>query len=211
MSTGKTMLLGVVIALCLPALAQEYPKKEVAIDYSFVRFNPSIFNSQSRNLNGGGGSFTYNVRKGIGIKAELNGYGSNTAGFVIPAPVVTSRGVIPAGTFSASGNLFSYLFGPQFKVNLGKVSPFAEALWGGAHSNVYANLFKAAGGVASAAPSNNAFAMAYGGGIDVSVTKVVSIRPVQVDYFMSRFGNVFATRNQNNFRYSAGIVFGLGK
>lgn len=206
----NTLLVTLVFVFCgVYALAQEFGKAEVAIDYSFVRFNPSIFNSQSRNLNGAGGAFVINFHKGIGLKAEFNGYGSSTASYVIPAPIVTPQGTIPAGTFTASGNLFTYLFGPQFKFQVGKVRPFAEALFGGAHSNVYANLATATG-VASAAPANNAFAMAFGGGLDIPVSRIVSIRPVQIDWLMTRFGNSFVTKNQNNFRYQAGIVFGLG-
>jgi hypothetical protein len=210
MNTGRTtMLLIMVVLLCLPVFAQEYPRGEVAIDYSFARFNPNIFNSQSRNLNGGGGEFTLNLFKGVGIKADLQGYGSSTTGFFIPARVTPAGVIIPAGTFTATGNLFSYMFGPQFKVNLHRVAPFAEALWGGAYSNVYANLFTAARGI-GAQPTKNAFAQAYGAGIDIRVSHSVAIRAAQLDYFMTRFSNAFVTSNQNNWRYQAGVVFGFG-
>ena len=48
-----------------------------------------------------------------------------------------------------------------------------------------------------------------GGGIDVPLTKAISIRPVQVDYLLTRFGNGFTggNNNQSNFRYQAGISF----
>jgi hypothetical protein len=50
--------------------------------------------------------------------------------------------------------------------------------------------------------------MAFGGGLDIPVNKTISIRPAEFDYFLTRFDNPFTgTANQQNFRYSAGIVF----
>jgi len=89
-------------------------------------------------LNGGGGTLVFNVNKYLGLKADLQGYGSTTSHFVI-----TPRPVFPAGAVAnVQGNLFTYLFGPQIKVRTPKVQPFFHLLFGGAHSNVYANAFK---------------------------------------------------------------------
>ena len=50
--------------------------------------------------------------------------------------------------------------------------------------------------------------MAVGGGLDISVSHRVSIRPVEFDYVLSRYSNpLTSTNNQNNFRYVGGIVF----
>jgi len=71
----------------------------------------------------------------------------------------------------ACGNLFSYMFGPQIKYRAGKFEPFAEVLLGGAHSNFYANACnKDTGLCGSKSPSNNAFSMAIGGGVNIAVT-----------------------------------------
>jgi len=64
--------------------------------------------------------------------------------------------------------------------------------------------------LASKAPSSNAFAMAFGGGVDIPVGHAVSIRPAEIDYLLTNFSNRFNNSNQNNFRYSAGINFSLG-
>jgi hypothetical protein len=201
----KVLLCLLILIFGLAAWAQEQPKVELSIDYSFVRFNPDTF-AQAHNLNGAGGSFTYNLNQWFGLKAEFFGYGASTSTFVIPA----GNAILPAGgTFAVSGNMFTYLFGPQFKYRAKKVQPFVHALFGGAHSNTYANLYSAAG-LAGIAPGNNAFAMSFGGGVDIPITKSIAIRPVQVDYLMTRFGNTFDTRNQNNFRYAGGVTFYLG-
>jgi hypothetical protein len=57
--------------------------------------------------------------------------------------------------------------------------------------------------------SKFAFATAAGGGIDVRVSRHFAVRPVQAEYFLTKFRDG-ANNRQNNFRYSAGIVFRFG-
>jgi len=206
MKITKSIVFAAVLFFGLTALAQDYPKLEVAVDYSYFRYNPShAYTKNGHSLNGAGGSIDYNFTKYIGIKAELEGYGSYGYTFIIPSPIVTSKGTIPAGTFHANGNMFTYLFGPQVKFRAPHFQPYAHILFGAAHSNVYANLFTASGAVGTA-PSGNCFAMAFGGGVDFPVTKSIAIRPAEVDYVLTRFNNS-VTGNQSNFRYQAGVVF----
>ena len=58
--------------------------------------------------------------------------------------------------------------------------------------------------------SNSNFAMVFGGGIDVKVSKRIDIRVIQVDYNPIFFGGIenldLADRTQNNFRFGFGIV-----
>ena len=75
---SAVLLLGVV------AWAQEFPRYEVGVNYSYMRFNPST-NTNSHSLNGGGGSITFNINEYLGIKADLQGTGSNDTEFHIPA------------------------------------------------------------------------------------------------------------------------------
>jgi hypothetical protein len=204
---GSILLLGAI------AWAQEFPRAEVGVNYTYARYAPSVKYSQGHSLNGGGGSATFNWNEYLGFKVDLQGYGSNENNFVIP-----SNGIFPNGlSGKVQGNLFTYLFGPQFKVRAHHLQPFGHILFGAAHTNVYANAFKqicqpiAGGCPISKSPSADAFAMAFGGGVDVPVTKMISIRPAEFDYFLTRFDNPFTgTANQNNFRYSGGIVFTLG-
>jgi hypothetical protein len=54
------------------------------------------------------------------------------------------------------------------------------------------------------------FTMAFGGRLDVNVSKNVAIRPVEIDWLLTRYTNPFTdTNNQNSFRYTAEIVFYL--
>jgi hypothetical protein len=212
MKSTKVIQLGIaVMLLALTAAAQEFPRYELGLDYSFARFAPSASYTQGHSLNGGGGSFVININEYLGIKADFQGYQSTTNNFHIPANPVfpgSASGVV-------SGDLFTYTFGPQIKVRAHGLHPFGHLLFGAAHSNVYANAFKQLcqpiAGTCSfnKTPAEDAFAMVFGGGVDIPIGKVVSFRPAEVDYLLTRFTNQFANTNQNNFRYSAGLVFNL--
>jgi len=196
-----------ILMLGICAWAQEIPKADVSLDYSYLRFNPDKnLPSQSFNLNGGGGSVTFNATSALGLKAEFFGYSANTNTLTIPVGTpVLPRG----GTFTTSGNMFTYLFGPQIKIRAHHFQPFGEVLIGGAYSNQYVNLFRQAS-IVSAAPSKNAFAFSFGGGVDIPISRRFAIRPVEIDYLLTRFGNALVTTNQNNFRYAGGITFFVG-
>jgi len=209
MKLRSAVLLVFVLLFGSVAFAQDTPKIEVPLDYSYMRFNPENSNIVSSfSLNGGGGGIAVYVTHWIGIEADLQGYGSTTKSFTFPAGVVAA---CPAGcTLTAQGNLFTYNVGPIFKFRAHRFEPFMEALFGGAHSNVYGNLFKnCIGCIASRSPSNNAFDFIIGGGIDIPFHEHIAFRPIQVDYVLTRFGNAFTQGNQNqsNFRYLGGIVF----
>ena len=46
-----------IVLLTLSAAAQEFPRAELAIDYSFVRYAPSAAYTKGHSLNGGGGAW----------------------------------------------------------------------------------------------------------------------------------------------------------
>ena len=193
---NKAFLIGFVLLFGSAAFAQSDTKMEVSANYSYMRFNPQNSNIiSSFSLNGGGGAFSYFFTDMIGIKAEFEGYGS------------TTRTLVATGT-NVQANLFTYNVGPVLKYRQGKFQPFGEVLFGGAHSNAYVNLCNASGGCIGS-PSNNAFDFIIGGGLDIPVTKSISIRPAEVDFVLTRFGNNFTggNNNQSNFRYQAGVVF----
>jgi hypothetical protein len=205
-------LAGVVILLGVSAWAQEFPRFEAAFDYSFARFSPNAAYSQGHSLNGGGGSFMVNINEYLGIKADLQGYQSTTNTFTIPQNVQFPGGA----TGKASGDLFTYLFGPEIKVRAHMLHPFAHILLGAAHTNVYSNAFKqicqhSAGNCSfNSTPADDAFAMTVGGGVDIPLGKTISFRPAEIDYLLTHFTNQFANSNQNNFRYAAGLVISFG-
>jgi len=207
--TRKVLVLGIAILMGLAAFAQEFPRAEVGIVYSYTRFSPSLHYSPNMNINGGGGSFTFNLNRYFGIKSEFVGGGASKATWTVPV----GNAVFPAGaSIKSSGNLFSYLFGPQIRIPSQKISPYFNFLFGGVHTSAFADAIAACQNcTTSAAPSGNSFGMAIGGGLDLPVTHVVAIKVAQVDYLMTRFNNgLTGADNQHNFRYSAGLVFRFG-
>ena len=193
----RVFLVTVVLLFGSAAFAQDQGKAEVSVNYSYIRFNPQNNNVSGLgafSLNGGGGAFSYFFTDLIGIKAEFEGYGSQTR-------------FLPQAESNVSANLFTYNVGPVIKLRHGRFQPFAEAMFGGAHSNADVNICNVVECFHS--PSNNAFDFIIGGGLDIKLTHSISFRPAEVDYVLTRFGNAFTSgnNNQSNFRYQAGVVF----
>lgn len=206
MKNNGTFILGFMFLLTMTAFAQEYPQFEVDLGYSLINFHPNAAQITSFNLNGGGGGVVYNVTPWIGIKADLTGYGTSS-GFK------DAIKHLPGYSGSASGNLFTYMFGPQIKKHSGKLQPFGEGLFGAAHTNAYATILKADNQLVKGNGSNNGFAMEFGGGLDWAVSKTIQIRPVEVGYLYTHFGSnhvVGYSASQNSFKYVAGVNFTFG-
>ena len=214
MKSRTALAFGIILCCATMAFAQDTPPKiEVSLDYSYVHANPQNNNIiPTFSLNGGGGAGAFYFSKYIGIEGEFEGYGSYTHNFTITNP---SYCPTPCA-ISAQGNFFTYNVGPIFKYRTPHFEPFVEALFGGAHSNFYGNLYKDCTlfgcSVSGKSPSNNAFDFLIGGGIDIPVNEHITIRPAQFDYLLTRFGNDFThgNNNQSNFRYQAGVVFRFG-
>lgn len=181
-------MLGCCCALPRPARAQEatasVPQFEVSGGYSYVRANPANQNG-GFNLNGGNASLTYNFTDHFSAVGEFGGY--HFSG-------------LPAGL---SSTMYTYLFGPRVSLRKSsRVTPFAQALFGGGRLNASTSGVNA---------GENAFSMALGGGVDVSVGSHFAIRLVQADYLLTRFASVTGSSvTQNNARISAGLVFRFG-
>ncbi len=177
-------LLGTVLLVCLTAAAQDAPKADAFLGYSYVRANPNTAGATGFNLNGGSGSVAFNPSRSFGIVGDFGGYHVGTI----------------AGQ-SVDANLYTYLFGPRFSHRGDRLTPFVQVLFGGAHATSSA----IGGGTA------NSFAMTAGGGLDAKVSDHVAIRLGQVEYFMTRFPETTPSRvTQNNLRLSTGIVFRFG-
>lgn len=187
---------GLLLLTAGAALAQDsFPKVETAPAFMYIRFQPGA-NIQNFNCIGGGGTIAYNLSKWLGLAADLGGC------------KVTG---LQSGI---SVNQFTYLFGPRFTYrNHSKFTPFFEVNFGGDRLSGSCNNFVTSRGVCNGSVSYNAFGMTAGGGFDIKLTNKISLRPVQAEYFYTRFGNnvSFLTNvNQNNFRLKSGIVIAWG-
>ena len=183
----KLVLIAVfLLGFSVVAVAQDVPLAEVYGGYTYVRVNPlSDWNADDMNTNGWDASVTFNGNNWIGFVADFGG----------------NYGTLMYKDINAWADvsIHSIMFGPKITIRRGKISPFVQALFG------YARLkAKEAGDEYT----ENDFAMAFGGGVDVNLSKMISVRPVQVDYFGVKDG--FSGDFINSFKYSAGIVLKLG-
>ena len=162
------------------------PRFEINGGYSYINFDPG---DPFRNFNnhGGTGGFTYNANRVLGLTAEVGGY----------------NGHRDVNGVRQSASLTSYLFGPRLNLRMfDHFVPFAEFLFGGAHGNLGFTGDR----------SQNAFALAAGGGVDVVLTKNLAWRFAQIDYLMTNFSgpSLNANARQNNLRLGSGLVLRFG-
>ena len=171
------------------ASAQETtPKVEVGLSYSWLHVNSSNFDFQ-RTGNGGAGYVEYNISSMVGLVGDFGGYANTRTGI--------------------NDKALTYLFGPRFNMRrVQRWTPYVQFLFGGAY---------AWSGPTGFQQNQNAFAMAAGGGLDFNCNKLISIKPIQVEYVMTQFDSaklggstVGFGDHQNDVRYSAGVVFKFG-
>ena len=200
-----SMILGLLFMVAAACSAQEVPKQEVYLGYSFMRVNAAT-RVPAFTANGGLGAIQYNFNEYFSGVAEFGGYhNGNVSGVQLDS------------------TLMSYLFGPRLTLNkTGVTSVFVHGLFGGTHytrSIFVGPTVNALGAVDTtsqrAEGSKDAFSMAWGGGVDIRLHHNVALRPIQLDYYMTRFQPIFinglgdlnGNNNQHNLRYSAGLAF----
>jgi hypothetical protein len=172
-----TTIAFVLILMPTAALAQIPTRGNVFFGYSY---GSADFSSAGRtNLNGWNGSLEGKVLPWVGFVADFSGlYGSqDTSAF---------------SNFKVNTNMNSVVLGPRVSVPIGKLTPFAEALFGASHRHDSASGFS---------ESDTSFATALGGGVDYRLIHGIGWR-VQADLLQTRF----FSGTQNNFRLSTGIV-----
>ena len=205
------LALGLTFGLCVHAA--DTPQADLFVGYSFVRYN-SAQEVPAFTANGGISTFAWNFNGFLGLEAELGGY---------------HNGNINNHEFDTT--TFSYLFGPRGSFNRGgTLVPYVHSLFGGqnAHTSICC-VYPTTGVGQPASPGSrvaydqNNFAMAVGGGLDIKLHKHIMLRPIQLDYLLTRFQaptfnpNLIPpltgesrNRNQNNLRYAAGVAFNFG-
>jgi opacity protein-like surface antigen len=207
------------------ALAQDTPKVQVFGGYSLLHadtaglsnsaadsFLGTTGSSVNSNFNGWNAELQYNLKSWLGAVADVSGnYGTALS-------VASSSGLPSAPGF----NSYSFLFGPSVQHSMGRLRPFAHALFGAnrlsSDTTAATNLF----GTPPTTPTDTAFAMALGGGVDYKLSKGFGLRLGQIDYLYTKHdslaysGSFFGTDqlagvndHQNNLRFSAGLVFGF--
>jgi opacity protein-like surface antigen len=194
-------LLALLAACGIPTLAQGRPLFEVNGGYTYQRWAvPTVAQPPSAlNFNGFNAGATFNATTWLSAAADITGTYNN-------------QGVNGA---NANSHIYSYLFGPRiYPIGHRRLTPYVHGLFGVA---TYDLSIPAVGGVPAFGESENDFSFAVGGGVDWSVGKHFAVRLGQFDYQQTRFLHNqstiagFSANNQNNFKYSAGLVVRFGE
>jgi hypothetical protein len=208
------MLIGMLMITCASiaaAQSADYKKFEVFAGYSHNRVDTGIgandddiddFLDEREGFHGFNVSATGNVTRYIGFKFDVSGH-------------FKSRSV-PFGTIASAADIdsqiYNFLGGVQLKDNSTDVTfkPFAHALVGLGHVRAKVNFSNDFCIAISPSPcpvdsteSENGFAGAFGGGIDIRASDKIDIRVIQVDYNPMRVSGT----TLHNFRFGVGIVF----
>jgi hypothetical protein len=201
----KCMMLGILFfAGAVAAFAQDIPKTEIYMGYSFTRINSAI-NVPAFSANGGLGEIAFNFNKVFSAVGSFN---------------TVHNGNIH--NLHVDQTAFGYMFGPRMNFRFGKMVPFGETLFGATHDSRSFRTPNTFISPVTGQPttvttrfvnSATAFSMAIGGGLDIPINHRISFRPIKLDYYMTRFQPVFIpglgdanrNRNQNNLLYSTGL------
>ena len=166
-----------------------------------------------QNFNGWNAAAQVNITRILGVKADFSGHYGTPITLSPQIQILLQEAGITG--LPPSARSYSYLFGPVVSQNMGRYRPFAHALFGAISVGTNVSGVSLGGlGIPGLTLSDNAFAMAFGGGVDVRLRDRVSLRVGQFDYLFTKhdfsFGTPGVATHQNNYRASAGIVFQFG-
>ena len=202
----RFFLLLLVALICAPAaFAQnnDYSHYEFYVGYAYERadnnaatfdkngratFNGKAvsFGGEKTNYNGFNAEFNQNITRHVGIVTSFTGT-FNSDGFV---DTKTGR------QFDARVQRYDLMIGPRYNWRPSGITPFVHAMAGITH--LRANFDDT---LSPRKKADTAFAMAFGGGLDVHAGEHLDVRVIQVDYLPTWFNS----ERQDNIRVSAGV------
>jgi opacity protein-like surface antigen len=211
---STTLLLGsALLVLAQSPNPNEYPKFEFFVGYSAlgeangpgISFGPNARVGANYSAEPGfETSIIGNFRKHFGIKGDFSAHFNNESGSG-PITACTPGCTTVTQDFHLKTRVYNFLAGPEFKArNSTRFTPFAHVLGGFAHTSA---TFTTTGPTFNLLLKNtdNSFAMALGGGLDIRASKRVSFRAL-MDY-----NPVFvhdSTGGRRDFvRLSLGVLF----
>ena len=203
-------VMGVALLFTLAAAAQDTPKMETFLGYTYVRAN-SATNVPAFSANGGSGQFAYNFNKWLSGVADVGAvHSGNISGFHLDSTIA------------------NFVFGPRVSLRYSRLRPYFQTLFGGVYAATSTRVvaIPVAAPLATFVPTpipgepitarlgaqQTAFAMTIGGGLDIKISKHLSFRPIGLDYYMTRLQDLRTQgdNNQNNLRYTTGFNFTFG-
>lgn len=196
----RFFLLLLIALMCAPAAfaqGKDYSFYEFYVGYAYERvdnnadafnkngktkMNGTNFASEKEGYNGFQAEFNQNVTRHIGIVTSFSGT-YKTQDFV---------DLNSGKSFSANVQRYDLMAGPRYNWRTDSVTPFVNALFGISHIRAAFD---------DRTRSDTAFAMAFGGGLDVHANDHIDVRVIQVDYIPTFFNG----KRQDGIRAGAGI------
>src|SRR6476660_4427120 len=174
-----------------------YPAVDLFAGFSYVRFStnvrvtPAVKVNENFNWLGFTGAVAGNVNRWFSVVGDFGVYRIND----LPPNV--------------SGSAYTFLFGPQFSKRTEAWTAFVHTLFGAARLADISVSGTPTSAFFNRSFSQNAFATALGGGLDLNINKHVGVRILQLEYLLTKFTDNNNDR-QNNIRASGGLVLHFG-
>jgi outer membrane protein OmpA-like peptidoglycan-associated protein len=169
-----------------------YPAVDLFAGYSYIRFRTDAGTEETFNVHGFTGALAGNVNRWFSLVGDFGVY--------------RIKDLPP----SVTGSAYTFLFGPQFSHRGEHWTPFVHALFGAARlADIQATTIPTGSAFFNRSFSQNSFATALGGGLDVNFNKHVGVRIFQLEYLLTKFTDG-GDNKQNNLRASAGLVLHFG-
>jgi hypothetical protein len=227
----RRSVIGVFLCAVLTPLlvfAQDYPKAEIFVGYSYLHIDTNGTSSSSLNqlcnavtvgncpfifqlhpgFNGWNAAGQFNLSSWFGITADISGH----YGTLVTAKITSAsfQGINFVDFSLPKQRNYDFLFGPVFSYRKPRYKPFAHALLGDEHISFGSLQLPSNLGTFPTQFSKNYFLFSLGGGVDVKLSSRFLLRAGEFDY--QRVTSSFGGKDyQNNFRFSAGIVALFGR
>lgn len=174
------------VAMVVSAAAQEFPRVTGFMGYSYAR--EQYTGATAKNSKGFNGSAVINANNYFGFVADVSGHYHTDSDTKI------------------GGNVYHFLFGPQFTYRNGnsRTVPFGRVMFGASKASTGYGASLATGNGLTTPETE--WTYAFGGGMDVKLSNTVAIRAFQADYIRTHF----VRYKQSNVRLSFGLVFNVG-
>lgn len=192
MHLKRTLLVALLLVLPCALYGQAIPngsavddigRMEVGANYNFFHANAPPGHCGCFSLNGGSGTFVYNLTPAWGAVADI---------MVAHASNVNNSG--------QNITIFNYLFGPRYSVRrFNRFVPYAQVMLGGAKEDVNFQF----------TINRNAFGFLGGGGVTTTLKPRLGLTIIEADWIHTRIPNAVNDR-QNDIRIVTGITYRFG-
>lgn len=170
-------------AISMNGASDEISRFEVGANYNYFHANAPPGQCGCFSLNGGSGTFVYNLRPAWAAVADITvGHATNVDNSL------------------QNITIFNYLFGPRYTRRTShRFVPYAEVLLGGAKEDVNFQF----------TINRNAFGLLAGGGVTTKLKRRFGLTIVEGDWIYTRIPNAVNNR-QNDIRIVTGVTYHFG-